>query len=222
MPELGAEGYDSGAERAGGEADLGPVSDHQAVRQVIAAVAPVDPAVPNPSSQLAEVHSTLEPLMNTVLSDADRVAAVHRTGLLDDPPRLQLDQFAALAAEALGTHFAAVSLVDSDKQVLVGCNDSGDGLGRTRTLEQSICKYAVASGEPLIVDDTSVHPLLADSPVVHDGSVRSYAGIPLTDRHGQVVGTLCAWDGQPRHWTGSQIQILEDLSTVIQAKIFAE
>jgi GAF domain-containing protein len=93
---------------------------------------------------------------------------------------------------------------------------------RTRTLEQSICKYAVASGEPLIVDDTSVHPLLADSPVVHDGSVRSYAGIPLTDRHGQVVGTLCAWDGQPRHWTGSQIQILEDLSTVIQAKIFAE
>ncbi len=80
----------------------------------------------------------------------------------------------------------------------------------------------MASGEPLIVDDTSVHPLLADSPVVHDGSVRSYAGIPLTDRHGQVVGTLCAWDGQPRHWTGSQIQILEDLSTVIQAKIFAE
>jgi GAF domain-containing protein len=221
MPELGADGHASGAGRAGAEADPGPGSERQAVRQVIAAVAPADPAVPNPSNQLGEVHGALEPLMIAVLSDADRVAALHRTGLLDDPPRLQLDQFAALAAEALGTHYAAVSLVDSDKQVLVGWNDSG-GLGRTRTLEQSICKYAVASGEPLIVDDTSVHPLLADSPVVHDGSVRSYAGIPLTDRHGQVVGTLCAWDGQPRHWTGSQIQILEDLSTVIQAKIFAE
>jgi GAF domain-containing protein len=57
---------------------------------------------------------------------------------------------------------------------------------------------------------------------VQDGSVRSYAGIPLIDQQGHAVGTLCAWDGQPRHWTGSQIQILEDLTAVARAKIFVE
>ena len=112
-----------------------------------------------------------------------------------------------------------------------GSDDVKDDLGRASdrqavrqviALEQSICKYAVASGEPLIVDDTLEHTLLADSPVVHDGSVRSYAGIQLTDPRGHAAGTLCAWDGQPHHWTGNQVQTLEDLTAVMPAKIFAE
>ena len=222
MPGLRANGHASRAEGDHVEDDLGRASDRRAVRQVIASAALENPAVRNSIGQLGELHSALGSLVNTVLSDTDRVAALHRTGLLDRPPGFALDKFAALTAEALGTPFAAVSLVDQDKQVHVGCNDNGEGSERTRPLEQSICKYAVATGEPLIVDDTLEHPLLADSPVVHDGSVRSYAGIPLTDLRGHAVGTLCAWDDQPHHWTGSQIQILEDLTAVMRAKIFAE
>ena len=222
MPGLGADGHASHAGSDAAKDDLGRALDRQAVRQVIASAAFDDPAVRNLMGQLGEVHSTLGSLVSTVLSDSERVAALHRTGLLDGPPRFELDHLAALTAEALGTSYAAVSLVDQDKQVLVGSNDGGEDSERTRPLEQSICKYAVASGEPLIVDDTLEHPLLADIPVVHDGSVRSYASIPLTDRRGHAVGTLCAWDGQPHHWTGGQIQILEDLTAVVRAKIFAE
>lgn len=222
MPELGADGHASRVEGARAGTDPGADADRQAVRQAIAAAALENPAVRNGVGRLADVHSTLGSHVDAVLSDPDRVAAVHRTGLLEDPSRLAFDDLAALTAEALGTHHAAVSLVDRDQQVLVGRSDGGDRPERTVPLEQSICKYAVASGEPLIVDDTAEHPLLAAGPVVHDGGVRSYAGIPLTDRRGQVVGTLCAWDGQPRHWTGSQIQILEDLTAVVHAKIFAE
>ena len=220
MPGLGADGHASHAGADDVEGVPGRASDRQTVRQVIASAALENPEVRHPIGQFGEGHSSLWSLVNTVLSDSDRVAALHRTGLLDGPPHLALDQFAALTAEALGTPYAAVSLVDQDKQVHVGSNSGGDGGERTRPLEQSICKYAVASGEPLIIDDTLEHPLLADSAVVHDGGVRSYAGIPLTDRRGHAVGTLCAWDGRPRHWTGSQIQILEDLTAAMRAKIF--
>jgi GAF domain-containing protein len=222
MPGLGADGHTSQAGGDDVQDDVGRARDRQAVRQVIASVALESPAGPNVIGQLPDVHSTLGSLVEAVLSDPDRIAALHRTGLLDGPPQLTLDQFAALTAEALGTPYAAVSLVDQDANVLVGFNDRGEGAERTRPLERSICKYAVASGEPLIVDDTLAHPLLAESAVVRDGSVRSYAGIPLTDLRGQAVGTLCAWDGQPHHWTGSQIQILEDLTAAMRAKIFTE
>lgn len=205
-----------------GEDDLGRELDREAARQLIASAALENPAVRTLLGQLTQEHSTLGALLSAVLSDTDRLAALHRTGLLDGPPRFAIDQFAALTAEALGIPYAAVSLVDQDKQVLVGCNNAGDGFERTRPLEQSICKYAVASGQPLIVDDTFEHPLLAENPVVQDGSVRAYAGIPLADMGGNAVGTLCAWDGQPHHWTGSQIQILEDLTAVVRTKIFAE
>jgi hypothetical protein len=222
MPALGADGHTSQAGSDDVKDDLGRALDRQAVRQVIASAALENPAVPNVIGRLGDVHSTLESLVETVLSDPDRIAALHRTGLLDGPPQLALDRFAALTAEALGTPYAAVSLVDQNENVLVGFNDTGEGFARTRPIEESICKYAVAAGEPLIVDDTLEHPLLADIAVVHDGSVRSYAGIPLTDLRGQAVGTLCAWDGQPHHWTGSQIQILEDLTAAMRAKIFTE
>lgn len=202
----------------GGDGDR--ASDRDAVRRLIASALPEN-SMGRPVEQRPDAHAALGPLVDTVLSDPARVAALDRTGLLADPSRLELDRFAALAAEALGTRYAAVSLVDVDEQVLVGCNDQGEGSGRRRPLDQSICKYAVASGEPLIVDDTSEHPLLADSPVVQDGSVGSYAGFPVTDQRGHTVGTLCAWDSTPRHWTGSQIQILEDLTAVVRAKIFA-
>jgi putative methionine-R-sulfoxide reductase with GAF domain len=222
MPGLDADGH---AAHAGGDdvnSNLGRAADRRAVRQVIAAAALENPAVRTADGQPGEDQNTLGSLVDAVLSDPGRVAALHRTGLLDGPPQLALDQFAVLTAEALGTPYAAVSLVDQDKHVVVGFNNSGEGLERTSPLDQSICKYAVASGEPLIVDDALEHPLLADSAVVRDGSVRSYAGIPLTDLRGHTVGTLCAWDGQPHHWTGSQIQILEDLAAAMRAKIFTE
>ena len=216
MPDAGAA---SPAVRDGNAGEPDVVAEREAVRRLIAAAVPE--GLLRVVDERPDAHDALESLTESVLSDPDRVAALNRTGLLADPPRLSLDQFAALAAEALGTRYAAVSLVDDDAQVLVGWNTQDDGAQRTRPLEQSICKYAVASGEPLIVDDTAEHPVLAASPVVQDGSVRSYAGIPLSDEHGHAVGTLCAWDSKPRHWTGSQIQILEDLTAVVRAKIFA-
>jgi GAF domain-containing protein len=127
-----------------------------------------------------------------------------------------------LVAEALGTPMAAVSIVYPDRQVLAGSNTSDEAMPRVVPLEMSICKFTVASREPLVVDDTRAHSLLSDHPVVQSGAVLAYAGIPLIDSKGYVAGTLCTWDTRPRHWSSGQIQILNDLAVVARQRLLAD
>jgi len=162
----------------------------------------------------------IDAILEEVLADPARLAAVQATGLLDGTPKPILDHIVTLTAEAVGTHNAAVTVVTNERQVLAGCTKASLGVDRVAPLEDSICKFAVASGQPLIVDDATRHPLLSDHPKVLDGTVRAYAGILLTDSAGHAVGTLCTWDDNPRQWTSGQIQILNDLAQVVRTKVF--
>ena len=195
--------------------------DRDAVLPLSVTDAAANPAVRAVLGQLTDEYDTIALLLKNALADPNRLAALHDTGLLDGTPKVALDRFATLAAEALCVPSAAVSLVDRDRQVLIGCNDDTIA-DRTRPIELSICQYAVVSGDPLIVDDTTRHPLLADHPMVLNGAIRAYAGFPLCDRRGNAVGTLCAWDPHPRYWTNGQLQILEDLATAACAKVFTD
>lgn len=196
--------------------------DSSTARRLIATAVGVDsPAVRALVERLLGDDGALETILHDALSDPDRLDAVRGTGLLDSAPRSAIDRIAQLTAEAHGTPYAAVSLVDHDRQVLVGFNIRDESVERSRPLEMSVCKFAVVSGEPLIVGDAALHPLLADHPMVRSGEVRAYAGILLVDGHGHAIGTLCSWDHDRRHWTSGQIQILSDLAAVASACVFS-
>lgn len=169
---------------------------------------------------LSGQDKAIDAILEEVLADPARLAAVHATGLLDGTPKPILDQIVTLTAEAVGTRNAAVTVVTNERQVLAGCTNASQGVDRVAPLEDSICKFAIASGQPLIVDDATRHPLLSDHPKVLDGTVRAYAGILLADSAGHAVGTLCTWDDNPRRWTSGQIQILNDLAQVVRTKVF--
>ena len=53
-----------------------------------------------------------------VLKDPDRLEVLHRTGLLDAAPEESFDRWATLAARALRTPVALVSLFDERRQYL--------------------------------------------------------------------------------------------------------
>lgn len=171
--------------------------------------------------QLSGEQSAVDAIVDDAVSDPERLETLERLGNHDDYRSATLDRVAALTAEALGTTMAAVSIVYPDRQVLAGTNASDETLPRVRPIEMSICKFTVASREPLVVDDTRAHPLLADHPAVKEG-VLAYAGIPLIDGNGHVAGTLCTWDTRPRHWSSGQVQILNDLAAVARQRLLAE
>ncbi|WP_179473670.1 GAF domain-containing protein [Mycolicibacterium vinylchloridicum] len=170
---------------------------------------------------LSGEQSAVDEIINDAVSDPERLESLERLGTYDDVRNPTLDRVAVLVAEALGTQMAAVSIVYPDRQVLAGSNTSDEAMPRVAPLEMSICKFTVASREPLIVDDTRAHPLLADHPAVRDG-ILAYAGIPLIDSKGHVAGTLCTWDTRPRHWSSGQVQILNDLADVARQRLLAD
>lgn len=156
------------------------------------------------------------------LADPARLEALYDTGLLDAAPDAAYDRIVGIAAEALAVPTAAVSLVDHNRQYLFSAVGLSGELEKTRqtSIEESVCRYVVNSGEPLIVEDARSHPLLRDHPTVVADALLSYAGIPLTNDAGKTIGTLCVWDSRPRQWSSGHVQILQDLAGLVRRRIF--
>lgn len=163
-----------------------------------------------------------EAAAHDVLEDPERLHALYATGLLDAGPDPTFDRFADVAAKALAAPAAAVSLVAKDRQVFAGLAGIEGELAITRQtpIERSVCRHAVMTGEPLIVDDARIHPLLKDHPAVVDGALVAYAGIPLIDNHDHAIGTLCVWDSAPRQWSQGHVFVLTDLAGLVRERLF--
>jgi GAF domain-containing protein len=155
------------------------------------------------------------------VKDSDRLDALHATGLLDSDITPSFDRLARLAAEVLNAPVALVSLVDADRQFFKSCLGLPEPWASERQspLTHSFCQHAVASREPLLVDDAREHELLRDNLAIRDMGVIAYAGIPLIIRDGHALGTLCVMDSRPRHWTTHQVQLLSDLAASVVTEI---
>jgi GAF domain-containing protein len=121
----------------------------------------------------------------------------------------------------LNAPVALVSLVDADRQFFKSCLGLPEPWASEREapLTHSFCQHAVASREPLLVDDAREHELLSDNLAIRDMSVIAYAGIPLIDPDGHALGTLCVIDSRPRHWTTHQVRLLSDLAASVVTEI---
>ena len=142
---------------------------------------------------------------------------------MDSPREAAYDRIVTMASDALAVPAAAITLLDDRRQFFKSVTGVPAELAEAREtpIERSICQYTVASGQPLVVEDARNHPLLKAHPVVKDGFLVAYAGIPFADDDGHFIGTLCVWDNKPRNWTFGHVQTLTDLAELLQERIFA-
>ncbi|MFJ1753991.1 GAF domain-containing protein [Kitasatospora sp. NPDC088134] len=135
------------------------------------------------------------------LSDPDRLRAVAATGLLDTGPEQVFDDLAALAARITGADRAFVTLVDDARSFWKSCVgvDLVDLADRQGPLDGSYCPFVVgAGGEPFVVADAAADPRTAHHPATAPMAIGAWAGQPLLDPDGRVLGTLCVIDTAPR------------------------
>lgn len=132
-----------------------------------------------------------------------------------------MDRFARLVAAVVGVPVALVSLVESSRQVFPGMVGLGEPWAQRRQtpLTHSLCRHVVASGRPLVLADARNDALTCDSPAIPDLGVVGYAGMPLTDGDGRVLGSLCAIDKRRRQWTARELGVLEDLAAACSAEL---
>jgi Stage II sporulation protein E (SpoIIE)/GAF domain len=148
------------------------------------------------------------------LSDPARLRALRDTALLDSPAESVFDRLTELAARALGVPVALVSLVTDDRQFFKSqCGLSGPvAEERGSPLSHSFCQHVVVDRAPLVVSDAREDARVAANLAIPDLGVVAYAGFPLVARAGHVVGSFCAIDTQPRHWSERDLELLEGLA----------
>lgn len=153
--------------------------------------------------------------------EAERLARLRATGLLDASVDPAFDRLARLAAKMLNAPVSTVTLVDADRQFYMSCVGMPEPLATVRQtpLEYSFCRHTVELGEPLVIPDVRGHRLVGDNPAIAEFGVTAYAGIPLLTSDGHALGTLCVMDFQVRHWTLDEVASLADLAAAVSTEI---
>jgi GAF domain-containing protein len=154
------------------------------------------------------------------LHDALRLQSLARVGLgAEADPEMQA--VADRVRRWLGVPIALVSLVEPDRQVFPGMAGLPEpwATSRSISIRHSFCRHVVIATEPLVVSDARAHPLLRGSPAVEELGAVAYAGLPLTDEEGNVLGALCAIDSVPRQWTAAQLDLLHGLAESCNAEL---
>jgi two-component system cell cycle sensor histidine kinase/response regulator CckA len=150
------------------------------------------------------------------LANPARLAALHKTGLLETPEEERFDRFTRLAAQILGVPTVVISLVDSDRQyVKSATSPRGAPSVGWNPLETTFCQDVVASGSPLVVSDVKSEPKLFERGTAWG----AYLGIPLTTDDGYVLGALSAIDEAARIWTDKDVAMLGALAAGVMSEI---
>lgn len=155
------------------------------------------------------------------LYDPDRLAALRALELTEPTSDVAYDRLARLAARSLRVPIALVSFVDDQRQIFCGATGLPEPVATARQtpLSYSFCQHVVVQEVPLIVEDVREHPLMRDNLSIPEFGVVAYAGIPLRTNDGQILGSFCALDLQPRHWTPDDVATLTDFAAATVAEI---
>ena len=131
------------------------------------------------------------------------------------------DRYARLVRRIVGVPVGLVTIVEPDRQVFPGALGLPEPYQTQRhtPLSHSFCQYVVADREPLVITDARHDDRLRDNLAIPDLHVIAYAGWPLTDAHGTVIGSLCAIHDRPHTWSAEELENLEDLAAACSAEL---
>jgi adenylate cyclase len=155
----------------------------------------------------------------TPANEADRLAALARYQMLDTLPEFALDALTELAAEICRCRVALISLVDERRQWF----KSKYGLPADFTecpREMTVCATTICSNDLLYVPDLTQDSRFADLPiVVGEPYLRFYCGMPLINREGYALGTLCVVDFEAHELGPSQREAVRRLAQQAMAQL---
>ena len=151
-------------------------------------------------------------------TEGRRQRAVEALGLSDGIREERFDRITRLARALFDVEMSTITVLDRDRAVYPGATGwSGEPMPRRDTF----CDRTTRDDQVVVVPDASDDPRFSDLPVVRREEVLFYAGSPLRDPAGNVVGVLCVFDAVPRLPTPVQLKAFQDLSVWAQQELVA-
>lgn len=147
-------------------------------------------------------------------NEAERLQALWQLHILDTPAESAFDALTEIAAQISGASFAALSLIDQNRQWF---KSRVNFCAQETSRDESFCAHAILEPHELTyIPDATQDPRFADNPRVSgtDG-IRFYAGAPLMLQQGIALGTLCVFDHQPMTLSAAQQKMLQQLANQV-------
>lgn len=149
-------------------------------------------------------------------NEADRLKSVKTSQLWDTPAEERFDRLTRLACRLLGTPVAMLTMIGQERQWFKSAQ--GHLIAETPKV-QSFCQYTILDGKTLVVEDASTDERYFDLSVVYDLGVRFYAGVPVRNEEGYILGTLCVLDFSKRRTELEDKLALEDLARCAESEL---
>lgn len=144
------------------------------------------------------------------INETARLASLHKMQILATPAEEAFDRIARVAKHIFQVPTVLITIVDEHRQWF----KARIGLSLQETPRNlSFCAHVVYHEEIMVVEDASKDERFYDNPLVCSTSthIRFYAGRPLRNHEGFVIGSLCLIDKKPRQLNLKELQILDDL-----------
>ncbi|MDI9275857.1 EAL domain-containing protein [Pantoea sp. EABMAA-21] len=126
-----------------------------------------------------------------------------------------LRKFVHLANQALGIPGSFISVLDEEFQYIRASHNFS--LKHSKR-DESLCQHVVNDDNALIVPDTWLDArFLTHRFVTGEPYIRFYAGVPLKDREGHVLGTFCVTDREPHPFSDMQLATLQQLAELVMS-----
>ncbi|MEP0912505.1 response regulator [Leptolyngbya sp. GB1-A1] len=150
-------------------------------------------------------------------NESERLQALLNYQILDTAAEPAFDDLTRLASFICGTPIALVSLIDCGRQWF----KSNIGLPVSETNRDiAFCSHAILQSDLLIVPNATLDPRFANNPLVTGSPcIRFYAGAPLINPQGYVLGTLCVIDYKPRDLNPQQQDALATLARQVVTQL---
>jgi len=150
-------------------------------------------------------------------TEQERLAAVHALQWLETAGSENFDRICRLAATYFRVPTVLISLVERERQWFAG----RVGFAASQTpIEQSFCRYTIEQPGVMQILDAKQDPRFAKNPLVTaPAGICFYAGAPLRDHHGRVLGSLCLIDSETRQLDDDQVTVLQDFAEMVMVQI---
>jgi signal transduction histidine kinase len=150
-------------------------------------------------------------------NEHERISGVQTYKLLDISSNECFDRLVDLTHHIFHVPIAYISIMDADRQWFKACH----GLTQQELpREQAFCAWTVLQDNPLVVPDAIADSRFTENPLVSgEAHIRFYAGVPIHDIYGHILGTLAIMDHITRQMQFSDLEILCDLAKVVEREV---
>ncbi|WP_156025991.1 GAF domain-containing protein [Sulfitobacter sp. 20_GPM-1509m] len=153
----------------------------------------------------------------TVWNEEARLQAVKKSGLVGSEPDKSFDRLVRLAAFTANTPIAMFTLV-TEKEQWFKARIGFDGDQTTR--DWAFCNETIYENQITIIEDLQKSGRYSSNPTLEKPfGFNFYAGAPVRDPIGYILGSMCVIDVRPRRLNLEQREALETVADAVSSLV---